>query len=369
MILLLSVMIFAGCKDPGSGSSSSGSGSSRPRETVTVGSASFDMIYVQDQDSVTFPANDGNNSNGMDDATATLTTKFFLSETEVTNAVVAAVYQWAYDHNRFNTSNSSTHNYLSTTTVKHGGKELIDLDDSIYGGNYCKINYDGSGHFTVDTGYDDHPVVCITWYGAIMFCNWLTEMRDGNAANVVHKWVDNGNGGGTANDGIWQHGETTEDVTKNGYRLPGSYEWEYAARYRNDAVNTVSGYNKPWYTKGNSASDATTFYNDNSSGGGDPGKSANDTVAVYYRYWDGSSWQDTGVTDSATVKTRRVNDLELFDMSGNVWEWCFTRNGSYRVCRGGSWGDDAVNLLVGIAYNNSPLSVNYGFGFRLCRTR
>jgi len=91
-ILLLSglvfALIFAGCKDPG-GSSSGG----RTRETVTAGSASFDMIYVQDQDSVTFPVNDDSNSNGMDDATATLTTKFFMSETEATNAVVAEVYQ------------------------------------------------------------------------------------------------------------------------------------------------------------------------------------------------------------------------------------------------------------------------------------
>jgi len=354
VILLLSVVIFAGCKDPGSGS-----GSSRPRETVTVGSASFEMIYVQDQNSVTFPVNDDSNSNGMDDATATLTTKFFLSETEVTNAVVAGVYQWAYDNNRFDTTNNSAHNYLSTTTVKHGGKELLDLDD---GGNYCKINY-AAGQFTVDTGYADHPVVKISWYGAIIFCNWLTEMRDGTAANVVHRWVDDGSGGGTANDGIWQHGETTEDVAKNGYRLPRNYEWAYAARYRGtDTTNVVTGtingtdfdaMSTKW-TKGNSASDATDDYNDST---------ACREVAVY-DYTDPDPYNE-----AQSVKTKRANDLELFDMSGNVWEWCFTRDGSHRVYRGGSWFYYAGYLQVGYVGSDNPQSELGGLGFRLCRTR
>ena len=352
-VLLLFVIVFAECKDPGSGGSGSGgsgggSASIGDRETVTVGSASFDMIYVQDQDSVTFPTGTG------DSSTQALTTKFFMSETEVTNAVVAEVYQWAYDHNRFDTTNVSAHNYLSTTTVKHGGQELLDLDYS-----YCKVNYDGSGHFTADNGYDDHPVVRISWYGAVIFCNWLTEMRDGNAANVVY--------GGIATN--WIHTNTTEDVTKNGYRLPGRYEWEYAARYRSDSTNTVSGYSNPWYTRGHSASDATTFHNNNSSGGGEPGKSANNAVGVYSYYWNGSSWTATGVTELATVKTKRANDLGLFDMSGNVREWCFTQSDSYRIYRGGDWNSSAIYLQVGGVYRDHPHLEYYDLGFRLCRTK
>ncbi len=78
---LIFVLMFTGCKDPGS------SGSSIGRETVTVGSETLIMIYVQNQDSVTFPIK-------RDDSdTKTLTTKFFMSETAVTNAVMAEVLQ------------------------------------------------------------------------------------------------------------------------------------------------------------------------------------------------------------------------------------------------------------------------------------
>jgi len=372
-VLLLFVIVFAGCKDPGGSSSSSGSsGGSWPKAAtensgfgsaanlgdtgvLTVGNETVNMHYAQNQDSVTFPTR-------RDDSWfESLDTKFFMSETEVTNAVVATVLQWAYDHNRFNTTNSSAHNYLSTTTVKHGAQELLRLNDP---GNYCKINYDGNGHFTVDTGYDDHPVVMISWYGAIMCCNWLTEMRDGNTDNLVYTGI-------TTN---WNHRATTEDVTKNGYRLPRSYEWEYAARYRSDNTNTVGGYRNPWYTKGNSLSDAITYYNNASGSGGDPGKSANDAVAVYKRYWDGAHWQPTGVTELAIVKTKRANDLGLFDMSGNVREWCFTTQDflpQYRIFRGGNFGDTSYDLQVGQSPMDSyhPQQKSHNLGFRLCRTR
>ena len=111
-----------------------------------------------------------------------------MAETEVTNAVVAAVFQWAYDNGRFSATVSDP-NGLDTTTAKHGGQQLLDLDDTD-----CRVDYDGSGSFTAESGYENNPVTNITWYGAVMFCNWLTEMRDGNADNVVYEWVDNGDG-------------------------------------------------------------------------------------------------------------------------------------------------------------------------------
>jgi hypothetical protein len=189
-----------------------------------------------------------------------------------------------------------------------------------------------------------------------MFCNWLTEMRDGNTDNVVYVWTDNGDGEGTASDGIWQDDETDENTNLNGYRLPSSEEWEYAARYRGtDSTNTVSGYSNPYYTKGNSASGATADYTD---------AAACQTVAVYYG-------QSPSPTDEAEVKSLgagSANALGLYDMSGNVWEWVFTESGSNRINRGGSWNNNANNLQVGNWNNNNPYNENNNLGFRPCST-
>lgn len=103
--------------------------------TLSESSQTLTMIYANNQASITFPT-------GTDDSgTATLTTRFWMGETEVTNAVVAAVYQWAYDNGRFSTTVGDS-NGLSTSTAKHGGQQLLDLDDVD-----CRIDYDGSGIF------------------------------------------------------------------------------------------------------------------------------------------------------------------------------------------------------------------------------
>ena len=124
------------------------------------------------------------------------------------------------------------------------------------------------------------------------------------------------------------------------------------------------------WTKGNSASGATTYYNDNTDGSGEPGKSANDAVAVYRYYWDGSDWVERPEYSGGTepVAGLTANQLGLYDMSGNVWEWCFTEDGSDRIYRGGGWINYADHLRVGLWGRESP-DVEYdSLGLRLCRT-
>ncbi len=342
VMAIAGVLLMAGCPTPND--PAGGGGTTHQvgdKETVSAGSETFTMVYANDSTSMKFPT-------GRDDAGGeqTLDTRFWIAETETTNAVVAAVLQWAYNNGKFDTGDSSAHNYLNeddADTVKYGNQELVDLDESS-----CRIDYDKTtNQFTADAGYTDHPVVEISWYGAVMICNWLTEMRDGNTNNVVYTGIDTD----------WDHAETLEDRTKTGYRLPDEWEWEYAGRYRgNDNTNIVEDnagnplYTNPYFTKGNSASGATADYND-----------ANACQAV--------AWYDANSGDRThPVGGKTANTLGLYDMSGNVWEWCFEKGGAHRVLRGGSWYYNAFYLRLGNRIGLYPSNTRSSIGFRLCRT-
>jgi formylglycine-generating enzyme required for sulfatase activity len=288
---------------------------------------------------------------------ATLTRKFFMSETEVTNGLMAQVLQWAYNNGKFSTT-VSDHNGLDSTTAKHGGKQLLDLDDA----NDMKINYSG-GSFTVDSGYEDNPVVNVTWYGAIMFCNWLTEMRDGNTTNVVYTGIDTD----------WDHTVTTEEASKNGYRMPINEEWQYAARYIGTATPTEENLASEYIAAGVNDGDASLtagYYwtpADYASGAIRDYNNETDTRAVaIYKYTDPEPY-----SEAQEVAQKTANQLGLYDMSGNVWEWCFTgcftADGDFRVQVGGCYAATPWSLQVGYWLENDPDSSDY-IGFRVARS-
>ncbi len=193
---------------------------------------------------------------------------------------------------------------------------------------------------------DDHPVVCVSWYDAVAYCNWLSKREGLRAAYRVL-------------------GDVVEwDTSANGYRLPTEAEWEFSAR-------------------GGTASRGYAY-----SGAGDAGRlseSANFADKNTSYGWSDKS-QDDGYPHAAPVETYRANELGLHDMSGNVWEWCWDWYGSdyyaksaandptgptsgvFRVLRGGSWDSYAYSLRVAHRSGDAPSDSFYDVGFRVART-
>lgn len=240
---------------------------------------------------------------------------------------------------------------------------------------YCQ--YGGSSPSSTYGAGTNYPAYYVNWYDAIVYCN-LKSKADGltpcyklgtstDAADVT-KWTDvvkEGDGAnakycGPANDAdasIFAAWDAVEfDTTANGWRLPTEAEWEMLARGGN-LTNT----NQTTYSGSNAISDVA-WYGDNS---GDNGTSTNQK--------------------SHQVKGKAKNGLGLYDMSGNVWEWCWDFNnntiasgvpwtgpdsasvGSIRVGRGGSWDNDAALCSVADRGNGSPVDRVSNGGFRVVR--
>ena len=190
-------------------------------------------------------------------------------------------------------------------------------------------------------GRGKRPVINVSWYDAAEYCNWLSKQH---GLESVYRIA------GTT---------ITPNWNANGYRLPTEAEWEYAARNR--------GGNYEW-----------------------AGTSNEKELSLYANFCDKNctySWktktEDDGHTHTAPVKSYRANSLGLYDMSGNVYEWCwdwyddYSKNastnpkgpniGAYRVERGGSWLSEPANLRYAYRLYNAPDDRFSFIGFRLSR--
>ena len=171
------------------------------------------------------------------------------------------------------------------------------------------------------------PVECVTWYDAVEFCNALSR-KNGLTPCYSKDASDN-----------W-----TWNQNANGWRLPTEAEWEYAARGGNKSK-------KYEYSGSNKMDEVAWFYSNSNS-------------------------------ETHDVASKKANELGLYDMNGNVLEWCWDwyesykagtqtnptggKSGSDRVCRGGSW--DSIDCKVSTRFSDNPSLCGNNHGFRLVCT-
>ena len=190
-------------------------------------------------------------------------------------------------------------------------------------GQYQTVMGSNPSHFLGS----NRPVETVYWYDAVKFCNalskreGLTPCYSGSGINTRCNW------------------------NANGYRLPTEAEWEYACR----------------------AGTTTEYHTGN-------GSSALDRAGWYPRNSDNQTHE---------VGRKQANKFGLYDMHGNVWEWCWDwygsyssgtqtdpkgpSSGSYRVDRGGGWGYNAWCCRSAYRYGDDPGYRWFALGFRLVR--
>jgi formylglycine-generating enzyme required for sulfatase activity len=150
--------------------------------------------------------------------------------------------------------------------------------------------------------------------------------------------------------------EPAADAGKDGYRLPSSEEWEYAAR------GGLVGKRFPWNVyvddrPGVINHNRANFYN----------MRTFDYEDRYEEQGYHPDYASGGYPYTSPVASFRPNDYGLYDMAGNVREWTASASGTSMILRGGTWGSNGSICRIGATQTAAPGTTNYSTGFRTVR--
>jgi len=224
----------------------------------------------------------------------TLTRRFEMSENEISNGQFIEILQWALDQGHVTVADTVVVDALDGST-----EVLVNLDNQ-----FGELAFADGVFYTL---LPERPVQLATWYGAVAYCDWLS-LRAGLARAYNHaSWTCNGG----------------DPYAAAGFRLPTEAEWEFACR---------AGTTSHFYTGG----------------------CLNSLTQANYNGWEPMGNCLDGPYPGGLVEIGRypANDWGLYDMHGNIWEWCNDwyadyeglaldptgpATGTLRVLRSGYW--------------------------------
>ena len=286
---------------------------------------------------------------------------FYMDVYEVTNEQYCAYLNSAYGQGLIE---------VTSGVVYKAGDSKPYCDTNSADTNSCTV-WNGST-FTVESGRADHPMVEVSWYGAAAYSNWRSAQSGRTPCYDLDTWECN--------------------FSANGYRLPTEAEWEKAAR------GGTSWHRFPWSDTNNIQHARANYYSyweygvpfypydTSATEGFHPCWGAGDTPytspvgfftgALQYK----ADWGWPGAPVSYQT-TNSVNGYGLYDMVGNVPEWCNDwysstyyssspydnptgpTGGMVRIMRGGGWSSYAFSCRA--AYRNCVIpGYRNSYGFR-----
>lgn len=220
---------------------------------------------------------------------------------------------------------------------------------------------------TTRSGGLNDPVQNVSWYSAIAFCNKLS-LEEGldlvYSVSTVADWSTlTFSDIPTSNTSDWNN--ATANWGANGYRLPTEMEWMWAAMGA-PADGQGSGNNTTGYLKSFAGSTGTNNIGD---------------YAVFG--YGSSAIGATSLNSSSAVGSKSPNELGIYDLSGNIFEYCWDFSASYpngivsdyngpllgtnRVCRGGSWIWGTTEVMVAHRSSTGMPGSGYVIGLRIAR--
>jgi formylglycine-generating enzyme required for sulfatase activity len=258
--------------------------------------------------------------------------------------------QWEILMELVGTQSESPQHEVTVSGFRIGKYEVTQKEwQDVMGTSLGRIaSAEGGNLFGIGASY---PMYFVSWYDALVFCNKLSIREGLTPAYLLNGKTDPaewGNvpreGASSGNNAVWNG--VTWDRSANGYRLPTGAEWEYACRAGTTTATSNTG----------------------------------DTIT-----------KDTGVNTNSvdpqgtrSVGSKAANPWGLYDMHGNVWEWCWDwyadysaeaqtdptgpSSGTERELRGASWRQDEIYMRSAVRRHNDPAIRRDAVGFRVVRS-